>query len=127
MIKKEVGKLGEEIACFHLIKTGLRIIKRNYRLKFGEIDIIASSSDGTVVFCEVKTLISIYGSGSLDRLTPEDNLSPAKLRKMTRICEFFVRQNPHLISEEHGWRMDLIAINLNHDLNKAIVRHYKNI
>jgi len=52
--KKELGKIGEDYAAQHLIKSGYSIIHRNFRTKFGEIDIIAR--DGKyLVFVEVKT------------------------------------------------------------------------
>lgn len=57
MDKKEVGFTGETIACGYLEKKGYRIIARNYRTKFGEIDIIAKSPEKILVFFEVKTLL----------------------------------------------------------------------
>lgn len=60
---KELGDLGEKLACEYLVKNGYKIIGRNYRISFGEIDIIAwkkcglfSKKDKTVHFVEVKTL-----------------------------------------------------------------------
>ena len=51
-----IGKIGENKACEYLKNKGYRIIDRNYREKFGEIDIIAVSRDLTLVFVEVKTI-----------------------------------------------------------------------
>ncbi|SEG09116.1 putative endonuclease [Caloramator fervidus] len=52
--KSNLGKIGEQIAVKYLINNGYYIIKRNFRTKFGEIDIIAR--DGKyLVFVEVKT------------------------------------------------------------------------
>ncbi len=54
MTKSETGKLGEESVCAYLAEQGYRIIERNYRIKGGEIDIIAE--DGFyLAFVEVKT------------------------------------------------------------------------
>lgn len=53
-----LGQRGEELAAEHLLHKGYRIIARNYRNHFGEIDIIAldsSQSPRTLVFVEVKT------------------------------------------------------------------------
>lgn len=51
--RKKLGNLGEEIASRHLINKGYLIIQKNFRTKFGEIDIIAR--DGRyLVFIEVK-------------------------------------------------------------------------
>jgi putative endonuclease len=50
----EFGKLGEETASDFLKASGYKIIVKNYKTKFGEIDIIAKEKD-TLVFIEVKT------------------------------------------------------------------------
>ncbi len=50
----EAGRIGEEAACRHLERTGLRIIARNCRTRFGELDAIAIDRE-TLVFVEVKT------------------------------------------------------------------------
>lgn len=52
---KIIGDDGEERACDFLKKNGYTVIKRNWRTRTGEIDIIAKSSN-TIVFVEVKTL-----------------------------------------------------------------------
>lgn len=49
----EMGRFGEETASRFLVSKGYTIIERNYRSRYGEIDIIARDSD-TVVFVEVK-------------------------------------------------------------------------
>ena len=49
-----VGKNGENIACKYLEQIGYKIITRNYRNKYGEIDIIAKENDN-YVFVEVKS------------------------------------------------------------------------
>ena len=53
MTKSEIGKLGEDSVCSYLQKQGYRIIARNYRIKGGEIDIIAENGD-YIAFVEVK-------------------------------------------------------------------------
>lgn len=52
--RRTLGSLGEDIAVEHLTAAGYRILERNYRTRYGEIDIIAADS-GKLVFCEVKT------------------------------------------------------------------------
>ncbi|MBQ6181518.1 MAG: YraN family protein [Ruminococcus sp.] len=53
MTKSETGRLGEESVCAYLTERGYRIAARNYRIKGGEIDIIAENGD-YLVFVEVK-------------------------------------------------------------------------
>lgn len=48
------GKWGEDKAAEYLTKQGYAIIERNYRCRFGEIDIIAVK-EGALTFVEVKT------------------------------------------------------------------------
>jgi putative endonuclease len=45
--KKEVGALGEAIAVSFLQNEGYRIVERNYRIRLGEIDIIAEQGGGS--------------------------------------------------------------------------------
>lgn len=54
MLKLNIGVKGEKAACAFLKKAGYKILERNYRKKYGEIDIIAQKGD-TVSFVEVKT------------------------------------------------------------------------
>jgi putative endonuclease len=49
-----VGKAGEEIAVQYLRQQGYHVLERNYRCRFGEIDLIARDGS-TLAFIEVKT------------------------------------------------------------------------
>ena len=64
MTTKEIGDFGEKAAEDYLVEMDYLILERNYRLKFGEIDIIAAK-DGGLVFVEVKTRKSnLFGEPS---------------------------------------------------------------
>jgi putative endonuclease len=61
--KQDLGETGENLACRELERRGYAILARRYRLRGGEIDIIARDGE-TTVFVEVKTRDGIdYGSG----------------------------------------------------------------
>jgi putative endonuclease len=79
-LRHRLGQLGETFAAQHLERRGFEIVQRNYRTRWGELDIVAF--DGTtLVFCEVKTLRLRGGSGS-----PFESLRPRKqvqVRKMS--------------------------------------------
>lgn len=64
MTTKEIGDFGEMAACGYLVDGGYEILKRNFRMKTGEIDIIAKH-EGCTVFVEVKTRKSnLFGEPS---------------------------------------------------------------
>lgn len=54
LLRKLLGRTGEDRAAKHLSGLGYRILDRNFRTPHGEIDLIALDGD-TVVFVEVKT------------------------------------------------------------------------
>ena len=118
----KTGTRGENFACEHLIKKGYRILKRNFRQTYGEIDIIARDRDGMLVFVEVKTMRPAESG-----LVPEDNISESKMRKTKKICEAYANHNPSLIKENKGWRIDVLAIELAENLKDSVVRQYENV
>jgi len=56
MNRPEVSKKGKDLACVYPVNNRYQIISRNYREKFGEIDVIVKSPDKTLVFIEVRTI-----------------------------------------------------------------------
>lgn len=124
-IKTQLGKLGEDIACEYLVKKRYKIIERNFRQKWGEIDIIAKAPDRTLVFVEVKTMQG-YGRGNHNGLQPEDQLTRAKLQKLQKTASLYAGHYPERVDDNKGWRIDLVAIALN-DENEPQVEHYENI
>ena len=81
------GKAGEDAVCEYLKKQGSEIIKRNYHIKGGEIDII-SEKDGCIAFTEVKTrkfgaFIECY-----------EAVTKANMRRIINASEQFIISNP---------------------------------
>ena len=55
MTKKQIGKIGEDMACNYLLQNNYKIIDRNFHCRQGEIDIIAvDNTTKEMVFIEVK-------------------------------------------------------------------------
>jgi len=81
------GKKGEEQAAAALQAAGMEIIARNFRSKFGEIDLIALEGEGTIVFVEVKTW-SAYGLEDL-----EYGIDIRKQRKIIKTAKYFLSEN----------------------------------
>lgn len=130
--KSELGNLGEDIACKYLENKKYKILERNYRKPWGEIDIIAKAKDKTLVFVEVKTM----KDGGLNSLKPEDQMSRAKIEKFKRTAQLYAGERGNLISEKKGWRLDVIAITLPENaldleykavISSAKINHYENI
>ena len=62
-LQQRRGHVGEQLACRYLKKQGLRLVKKNYRVKSGEIDLIMQDKE-TLVFVEVRYRTHAdYGSG----------------------------------------------------------------
>jgi putative endonuclease len=72
--RHSLGRLGERLAAEHLERLGYTVIDRNYRTRFGELDLVATD-DHVIVFCEVKTR---RGSGG----SAWDALGEAKRRQV---------------------------------------------
>ena len=119
--KSETGKLGEDIAAEYLTFKGYKILDRNYRKTFGEIDILAWDKNKILVFVEVKTIRQSLFAG----LKPEDNLTKAKLEKMKRMAQMFAGKHSDLMTDR-GWRIDLVAVTMFAGKQPEIA-HYENI
>jgi putative endonuclease len=88
MDKKELGDRGERIAALYLEKKGYAILRRNYRVKGGEIDIIAEK-ESVIAFVEVKTRTPDYISDGFDAITK------TKQKLIIRASAVYSQQNPH--------------------------------
>src|SRR3990167_888617 len=90
-VRKEVGRLGEEIAAQFLERKGFKVVARNYRKPWGEIDIIAEKA-GTVRFVEVKA-VSRESLPDVSRemdYRPEEMVDVRKLRKVARTAALYM-------------------------------------
>jgi len=77
--RRRLGALGEQLAADHLVRRGFDIVERNYRTRWGELDIIAF--DGRVLaFCEVKTRRA--GPAGASPLDGVGAVKRAQVRKM---------------------------------------------
>ncbi len=124
--KQKVGELGEQIACEFLVKRGYSVLDRNYRKKWGEIDIIALR-DGITHFIEVKS-VSRENRGEISRGTsdyrPEENVHPAKLRRLSRTIQSYLIEKG---IEDREWVFDVAAVFLAISKKEARVRFTENI
>lgn len=94
------GKLGEEAAIKLLKREGYKIIGRNFRSRYGEIDIIAIESNA-LVFVEVKTRWNNkFGQ-------PEEAVTLRKLNSIIKTAQYYKLLNP---KTPELLRIDVIAV-----------------
>ncbi|HWF71884.1 MAG TPA: YraN family protein [Solirubrobacteraceae bacterium] len=90
-LRHRLGKHGERLAAEHLVRLGYEIVERNYRTRWGELDIVAF--DGTTLaFCEVKTRRSSPMGGPLEGLRASQR---QRLRKMAAAWMIARKDRPH--------------------------------
>lgn len=66
--KQAIGTFGENIAADHLTGLGMVVLARNWRCRYGEVDIVARDGS-TLVICEVKTRTSLLHGTPLEAVT----------------------------------------------------------
>jgi putative endonuclease len=102
LTRAEIGALGERLAVDHLTSLGLRVLARNWRCRYGELDVIAADDAArTVVFVEVKTRTSDQFGGVAQAVTP------SKVRRLRRLAGLW------LAAQRGTWaavRIDVIGV-----------------
>jgi putative endonuclease len=123
----KVGKIGEDLVCRFLQSQGFSIVSRNYRKKWGEIDIIAKRGQ-KIFFVEVKTVsrekISDF-SADINNFRPEDNMHPWKMKRLHRAIETYLAENA--VPHETSWQLDLVTVRLGLTDKKAKIERIENI
>jgi putative endonuclease len=104
MTRAELGAFGEQLAVDHLQALGLVILARNWRCRYGELDVIAAdTASRTAVFVEVKTRTG-DGFGGLAEAVP-----PQKVRRLRRLTSLW------LAGQDTRWaavRIDVIGVRI---------------
>lgn len=123
--RKESGRIGEEMASIFLHKKGYKVIARNFRKPWGEIDIIAERNN-VVRFVEVKTL-SRYGKGDVSReksdYLPEEQVHASKLRKISRTAELYM----HSMKDRREFQIDVVGVFLDREKRIATCRLFEQV
>jgi putative endonuclease len=99
--RKLLGQQGERMAERHLEKKGYRIIDRNIRSRFGEMDLIAIDGE-TLVFCEVRS----RGGRCLTQAA--ESIGANKQRRLIRLAEAYLQERPELA--DHACRFDAVLL-----------------
>lgn len=113
-----LGRIGEDIACSYLIHKGYFVIERNFRSKYGEIDIICRHKR-TIIFIEVKTRSDIQSG------YPYEAVDQAKQAKIVKAA--FCYLNKYSIPYT-DIRVDVISIVTQENFHAQYsLSHYQNI
>jgi putative endonuclease len=99
----EIGALGEQLAVEHLQVLGLRIVARNWRCRYGELDVIAAEGADILVFVEVKTRTGDCFGGVAEAVTPQ------KVRRIRRLAGLW------LAGQDSSWsqiRIDVVGVRI---------------
>jgi putative endonuclease len=111
--RPELGRLGERLAAEHLIRRGFQIVERNYRTRWGELDIVAY--DGrTLAFCEVKTRRL--------RTPGRDPLESVHLRKRSKVRKMAGRWLTERTDRPYAANLRFDAIGVTLDASDRLVR-----
>jgi putative endonuclease len=117
MSNLSTGNYGETLACEYLRSRGYKIIERNYRIRGGEIDIVAMDKE-YLVFIEVKARYSHeYG-------LPVESITPWKIKALKRSAAIYCVQS--------GWgngpyRLDMVSVDFADSKDKPKIELIKNI
>ena len=113
MKTSEKGRFGEDLACRFLIKKGYNIIERNWRSRYGEIDIIAEKDDN-LVFAEVKL------RKNKDFALPSEYVDSRKIRKISMTAGVYLSERDF---GNKTIRFDIIEIV---NSSPPLIRHMEN-
>lgn len=99
-------------------ERGWKVIARNFRKRFGEIDLIAIDGD-ILVFIEVRARSDIaFGLA-------DETVTRAKLQRVTSTAQAFIQD--HLEYADSYWRVDLFALTMDRRGNITACRQYENL
>lgn len=108
----ELGQWGEEFAVQYLKSKKYMIVKRNFRIREGEIDIIASQNQ-ILIFIEVKT------RSSDSFMLPCESVTGKKQRTIRRVAASYLQ---HHFPPYDEIRFDVIEVYA----DKKQIRHLEN-
>ncbi len=99
----QIGNAAESLACDYLQERGLKLLIRNYRAPYGELDLVMQDHDH-IVFVEVRfRRHHRYGSGA-------DSVTASKRDKLTKTALYYLQQHPK--QAKHPVRFDVISLSV---------------
>ncbi len=104
--RAERGQAGEDAALAHLLRAGLHLVERNYRVaagpsaRAGEVDLIMRERDGTLVFVEVRARLDASHGGAAASVTT------TKQRRLIYAAQHYLRRH----ATPPPCRFDVVAL-----------------
>lgn len=109
--KQQIGAFGEQAVIEFLIQQNIEVIERNWRIREGEIDIVALNASGIFSFIEVKTRSSLaFGS-------PFEAINRDKAHRMQRLALAWLATHGCLGCE---YQIDVVAVMIAFDGTPSI-------
>ena len=118
-IKTEFGFWAENYVAQYLKGKAYKIIDKNYRKPWGELDIIASK-EGILIFVEVKA-----NKEEIVGFEPENRAGREKLLKVQRTAQTYLASKKYPPTQD--WQIDVVSLTLDRDRGVAKLKHFKNV
>ena len=116
---KQIGDLGEDIACRFLKKNGFRILERNRHQSHNELDIVACDR-AYIIFVEVKTRSVDDNDAYSPYGTPASAVTAAKQKRTVSAARSYILKNSKSKHSRKQPRMDVIEVYLSKTSHKLI-------
>ncbi len=119
-----IGQIGEQTVVNHLKRKGYTIRGRNYRKKWGEIDVIVEK-EGKIHFVEVKTVSHETKGvrGPRETWLPEENVDRRKLHKLFLTIEIWLAERAYT----GDWQLDVASVWLQKEGRGGRIKILENI
>lgn len=104
------GESAERQACQFLEREHYRLLKKNFRCKFGEIDLIMQNGQN-LVFVEVRyRKHDNFGSGA-------ESVTQSKQNKLINTAKYYLQKNPN--AAQYACRFDVISMSPSESSNNS--------
>ena len=104
LYQKNLGKIGEDLALDFLKSHSFSILEKNFRSKFGEIDIIAEKNH-CLYFIEVKT------RSNLDHGYPHEAVNKRKIYHIKKASQYYLLKNK-LKNKFEGYKLKIAVFSI---------------
>ncbi|GER89394.1 UPF0102 protein [Dictyobacter vulcani] len=113
--RQGLGRTGERLAALQLEQSGYTILERNFRCRYGEIDLVAEH-EADLVFIEVKT------RRGMSHGLPEEAVNYRKQQKIIQVSQYYLFQHDYALRD---WRVDVVAVQLSVTGHLEAIRIYQ--